>query len=96
MYEQRQKENRMLQQTVIGNSEIEPAPERAWALRKGGESSGIQTMAADDGETDETREVNVPISLSLFVIIVYVLVGAGLFAAWNEWTFITGAYFRYF
>jgi hypothetical protein len=41
------------------------------------------------------ENINVPISLTLVVIAAYVMIGAVLFAAWNDWTWITGAYFRF-
>ncbi len=34
--------------------------------------------------------INVPISLTLVIIATYVFIGAVLFAAWNNWTWITG------
>lgn len=35
----------------------------------------------------------VPISLVLTVLVGYICIGAGVFAAWEEWSFLDGAYF---
>jgi hypothetical protein len=41
--------------------------------------------------SDSTDDViNVPISLTLVIIAAYVFLGAILFAAWNNWSWITG------
>lgn len=39
--------------------------------------------------------INVPISLTLVIIAAYIFLGAVLFAAWNGWSWITGAYFSF-
>ncbi len=59
--------------------------------------------AKEDGDWDDSLEIvddieedviNVPISLTLVVIAAYIFIGAVIFAAWNDWSWITGAYFR--
>jgi len=46
-------------------------------------------------EDPDDEIINVPISLTLVVIAAYVFVGAVLFAAWNGWSWIKGAYFSF-
>lgn len=46
-------------------------------------------------EDPDDEIINVPISLTLVVIAAYVFVGAVLFASWNKWTWIKGAYFSF-
>lgn len=46
-------------------------------------------------EEPEEEVINVPISLTLVVIATYIFIGAVIFAAWNGWTWITGAYFSF-
>lgn len=46
-------------------------------------------------EDPDEEVINVPISLTLVIIAAYLFIGAVLFAAWNGWTWITGAYFSF-
>lgn len=46
-------------------------------------------------EDPEEEVINVPISLTLVIIAAYIFIGAVLFAAWNDWSWITGAYFSF-
>lgn len=39
------------------------------------------------------REKNVPISLTLVVVAVYVFFGSVMFSSWNGWSILKGAYF---
>ena len=48
----------------------------------------------DKRETDKPREViQVPTSLCLLLIAAYIFFGSMLFSLWEEWDFLTGAYF---
>ena len=65
-----------------------------------------EPAAAPDPEPDETVEVEVvktgnsqraagrvPIPLVLGFVTMYICMGAGIFAWWEEWSFLDGAYF---
>lgn len=46
-------------------------------------------------ELPDDEFLNVPISLTVVVTFMYLLIGAILFATWNGWTWIQGAYFSF-
>ncbi|XP_063227006.1 TWiK family of potassium channels protein 12-like [Bacillus rossius redtenbacheri] len=39
------------------------------------------------------REARVPVYIVLLVLVLYICLGAAVFAAWEEWSFLDGAYF---
>lgn len=38
-------------------------------------------------------EFNLPISLAIFILIMYILCGAGIYSLWEDWTFFESCYF---
>ncbi|KAG8199661.1 hypothetical protein JTE90_022114 [Oedothorax gibbosus] len=44
-----------------------------------------------DEEVDE--EFNIPVSLALFILMIYMMLGAFLFTLWEDWTFFESFYF---
>lgn len=61
----------------------------------------IQSPSSDSNESNFPDEMpddeflNVPISLTIVVAIMYLFIGAILFATWNGWSWIQGAYFSF-
>ena len=47
----------------------------------------------DDTKKFDYRKITVPISVTLFILSSYVILGAALFSSWEGWTFLEGAYF---
>jgi len=47
----------------------------------------------DDEEEDEMQKVSVPLTVTLLLIGSYLFVGALLFGVWDDWDWLTGAYF---
>jgi hypothetical protein len=47
----------------------------------------------DDTKAFDYRKITVPISVTLFILSSYVILGATLFSSWEGWTFLEGAYF---
>ena len=46
----------------------------------------------DDSKFDY-KKITVPISVTLFILSSYIILGAALFSSWEGWTFLEGAYF---
>ena len=46
-----------------------------------------------DSSSTVPEDTRVPVSLVLFVLAGYICLGATVFAAWEEWSFLDGAYF---
>ncbi|XP_064537864.1 maternal protein pumilio isoform X3 [Drosophila montana] len=47
----------------------------------------------DDDDEDEESQRQVPISLVLFILMCYICVGTVIFALWENWSLVDGAYF---
>lgn len=78
-----------------------PSPDTEKGKRKRRDSEEIdwEYLKTIDPETikcPDEEVINVPITLTLVVIAVYVFLGAVIFAAWEDnWTWIKGAYFSF-
>jgi len=46
-------------------------------------------------DPDDSGIINVPISLTIVMIAAYLFLGAILFSVWNDWSWITSAYFSF-
>lgn len=44
-------------------------------------------------DAKDYRKITVPISVTLFILSSYIILGAVLFSAWESWSFLEGAYF---
>lgn len=56
-----------------------------------GEEITPQTPIPSEIEIDD--EFNLPISLALFILISYILLGAGMYSMWETWSFFESFYF---
>ncbi|KAI5695338.1 hypothetical protein M8J76_007109 [Diaphorina citri] len=55
--------------------------------------SATQPPPGEAAQSRKRKQRRVPISLVLTVLVGYICIGAGVFAAWEEWSFLDGAYF---
>lgn len=55
------------------------------------DESTPQTPMPSEIEIDD--EFNLPISLALFILITYILLGAGMYSMWETWSFFESFYF---
>ncbi|XP_076317607.1 TWiK family of potassium channels protein 18-like [Tachypleus tridentatus] len=58
-------------------------------VESGNKAGGATT--SDSFESDD--EFNLPISLGLFFLVVYIMIGAFVFTIWEDWSFIEAFYF---
>ncbi len=88
----------------IDDSEIEEGDEivvdeedEEYYYEGGGELSRSLSRSDSGGSSSPEREklshTTVPVSLSLLVMVSYIILGAFLFAAWEQWTVLDGFYF---
>uniref|UniRef100_A0A8D8ZRU3 TWiK family of potassium channels protein 18 n=2 Tax=Cacopsylla melanoneura TaxID=428564 RepID=A0A8D8ZRU3_9HEMI len=70
--------------------------------QRGGGGQGSSSTQHHQGEVGPSgssgvkkrkQQRRVPISLVLTVLVGYICIGAGVFAAWEQWSFLDGAYF---
>uniref|UniRef100_A0A1I8GJP7 Ion_trans_2 domain-containing protein n=1 Tax=Macrostomum lignano TaxID=282301 RepID=A0A1I8GJP7_9PLAT len=57
-----------------------------------------ELVVVEDDEDDEEEEeevVNIPITVTIMLLIFYILIGASVFRVWEEWTVIEGTYFSF-
>jgi hypothetical protein len=52
-------------------------------------------IEASINENSDYRKITVPISVTIFVLGSYIIIGASLFSTWEHWTFLEGAYFSF-
>ncbi|VDP65841.1 unnamed protein product [Echinostoma caproni] len=55
--------------------------------------SNISNSGGKNEESSFKREISVPIWLTLLIFIIYLIVGAIIFAHWEVWSFLQSAYF---
>ncbi|PAA71997.1 hypothetical protein BOX15_Mlig032347g1 [Macrostomum lignano] len=56
----------------------------------------LVVVEEDDEEDDEEEDiVNIPISVTILLLILYILLGAAVFRIWEKWTLIEGTYFSF-
>nr|CAD7203738.1 unnamed protein product [Timema douglasi] len=48
---------------------------------------------SSDQNTEDQQKVQVPVTIVLLVLVLYICLGAIVFSAWEGWTFLDGAYF---
>ncbi|KAJ8985334.1 hypothetical protein NQ317_008365 [Molorchus minor] len=53
----------------------------------------IYECSTESPETDHTKKIIVPSTACLWVLVVYVLTGAIMFGAWEQWDFLDSIYF---
>ncbi len=61
--------------------------------RSGSSSSGSSGSSSSDEPKESLMHLTVPVTLSLVVMVSYIILGAFLFAAWEGWSVLDGFYF---
>lgn len=69
-------------------SRVSPSPSQT---SKAGDVENPPTPMPDDYEIDD--EFNLPISLAIFLLIIYMMLGAISFTFWEKWSFFEAFYF---
>lgn len=67
--------------------------ELAAAAAAAAASAAVAAAAANKRSRRNAAPPGVPVALVLLVLLGYICLGAAVFAAWEGWTFIDGAYF---
>ena len=70
-----------------------PPPRRPPHTPSEQDSNSIATEVPTGPAPDAEPTVRVPVTIVLLVLTGYICLGATVFAAWEEWTFLDGAYF---
>lgn len=68
-----------------------PLPPKPGTVIDYPEDTEPDTPAPSVYEIDD--EFNLPISLAIFILIVYIIIGACVYKAWEQWTFFESFYF---
>ncbi|KAH9424644.1 hypothetical protein DERP_013067 [Dermatophagoides pteronyssinus] len=67
----------------------------------GNNESGLRPTDADDGDNETIPdfevddEFNLPISVAVVLLLLYMMMGAAIFTIWEKWTFFESFYFVY-
>jgi hypothetical protein len=56
-------------------------------------NNNLIDLVDENNKNFDFRKITVPISVTLFILSSYIILGASLFSAWEDWTFLEGAYF---
>uniref|UniRef100_A0A1I8GK37 Ion_trans_2 domain-containing protein n=1 Tax=Macrostomum lignano TaxID=282301 RepID=A0A1I8GK37_9PLAT len=56
----------------------------------------VEVIEEEEEEEEEDNEViNIPITVTLMLLTIYIVIGAAVFRFWEEWTIVEGTYFSF-